>query len=234
MDCSPIARLMFIGMWNYADDHGRLPLSPKSIKAQVFPSDDISVENIRGMIDELSANGLVRSYLVDGKEYLLITGWHHQKIDKPQKPKYPEPLDNSENVRRTVAPEGKGKEEKVDTEAKASGADAPLDPSIPEREYFLRGREVLGKGNGALIAKLLKAKGGNVALARAAPGHDGRSSAERRGHGDTVSAGISVGLPAGAVSDGTSVEPSAQSMTCCWCSSRVFSNQWLPELSHLA
>jgi hypothetical protein len=60
------------------------------------------------------------------------------------------------------------KEDKELTEANASGASAPPDPAIPEREYFLRGREVLGKGNGALIAKLLKAKGGNISLARAA------------------------------------------------------------------
>ena len=60
------------------------------------------------------------------------------------------------------------REEKKVPEAKASGADAPLDPAIPEREFFMRGREVLGKGAGGLIGKLLKAKGGNVALARAA------------------------------------------------------------------
>jgi hypothetical protein len=60
------------------------------------------------------------------------------------------------------------REEKKDSEAKASGAEAPLDPSIPEREYFLRGREILGKGAGGLIGKLLKSRGGNVALARAA------------------------------------------------------------------
>lgn len=60
------------------------------------------------------------------------------------------------------------KEDKEDTEANASGASAPLDPAVPEREYFVRGREVLGEGSGAMIAKLLKAKGRNVALARAA------------------------------------------------------------------
>ena len=55
-----------------------------------------------------------------------------------------------------------------DSEATASGAEAPPDPAIPEREYFERGREVLGSKAGAMIANLLKAKGGNVALARAA------------------------------------------------------------------
>lgn len=54
-----------------------------------------------------------------------------------------------------------------DPEANASGADAP-DPSIAERDLFRRGREVLGKSAGGLIAKLLKAKGANVALARSA------------------------------------------------------------------
>lgn len=55
-----------------------------------------------------------------------------------------------------------------DSEANASGAEAPPDPAIPERDYFIRGREVLGSKSGAMIANLLKAKGRNVALARAA------------------------------------------------------------------
>lgn len=54
------------------------------------------------------------------------------------------------------------------SEANASGADAPPDPAIAEREYFDRGKQVAGKSSGGLLAKLLKAKGGNVALARSA------------------------------------------------------------------
>jgi hypothetical protein len=61
-----------------------------------------------------------------------------------------------------------GQVQHIDSEANASGADAPPDPAIPEKEYFLRGREVLGPKSGAMIANLLKAKGKNVALARAA------------------------------------------------------------------
>jgi hypothetical protein len=47
-------------------------------------------------------------------------------------------------------------------------AAASIDPSVAERELFARGREILGKKGGGLIANLLKAKGHNVALARAA------------------------------------------------------------------
>lgn len=43
-----------------------------------------------------------------------------------------------------------------------------LDPSIAERDYFTRGKSLLGKNAGGLLAKLKAAKGGNVALARAA------------------------------------------------------------------
>lgn len=56
----------------------------------------------------------------------------------------------------------------TDTVAKATGADAPPDPSIAEREFFARGKQILGANAGGQLAKLKAAKGGNVALARAA------------------------------------------------------------------
>jgi uncharacterized protein YdaU (DUF1376 family) len=52
--------------------------------------------------------------------------------------------------------------------AGATDAAASPDHSIAERELFQRGRAVLGTSAGGTIADLLKAKGGNVALARAA------------------------------------------------------------------
>jgi len=171
MECSLTARLLFIGMWNFADDLGRLALAPKTLKAQIFPSDDINSESILGMIDELSRNGLALLYEVDGRKYLQITGWQHQRIDKPQAGKHPGPVNGfSKSVPGMVATEGKGKEWKGkegNSEPIGSGAEAPPDPSVPEREYFARGRDVLGSEAGGLIAKILKAKGGNVALARA-------------------------------------------------------------------
>jgi hypothetical protein len=56
----------------------------------------------------------------------------------------------------------------TEAEKKEDGANAPIDPSIAEREYFNRGKEVLGKNAGGLLAKLLRTKGNNVALARSA------------------------------------------------------------------
>jgi hypothetical protein len=111
MECSLNARLLFIGMWNFADDLGRIPFSVKSIKASVLPGDDISLDTIRGMIAELSKNGLVLTYEVDGREYLQITGWHHQRIDKPQAGKCPSPVNGySKNVPRTIPPDRIGED----------------------------------------------------------------------------------------------------------------------------
>lgn len=53
-----------------------------------------------------------------------------------------------------------------DSEPIGSGADTPPDPSDPERQLFVRGRELFGKKAGGQIAKMLKACGGNVSLAR--------------------------------------------------------------------
>lgn len=187
MECSTNARLLFIGLWNFADDCGRMVDSPKTIKAQIFPGDDISSENVRGLIDELSSNGLARRYVVDGKAYLLVTGWKHQKIDRPQPPRYPAPIgeieDHSSNDRRMIATEGKGKERKEDAapdaDASASSAPPQLDllptqpepPAVqptPEADYFRRVKQICGQSAGGLGKRLLDAKGGSIPLARAA------------------------------------------------------------------
>lgn len=106
MECQPLTRLLFIGMLNFADDAGRMGYSPKTLKAQVFPSDDFPVADIQRMIVELSSNGLVLIYAVDGKEYIQITGWHHQRIDRPKTSSIPGPfVDESSSDRRSIAPD---------------------------------------------------------------------------------------------------------------------------------
>ncbi len=111
LECSTNARLMFIGLWNFADDEGRHPYRPKQIKAQIFPSDSMSEKDILGMLLELSKNGLITTYTIDNEQYLLINGWHHQRIDKPQPAKYPPPLqDDSGNILGTIPPDRIGED----------------------------------------------------------------------------------------------------------------------------
>ena len=83
MECSPIARLLFIGLWNFCDDGGNHVDSERTIKAEIFPGDDIGSADVRRYLDELSSNGLIVYYTHENKGYLHVTGWHHQKIDRP-------------------------------------------------------------------------------------------------------------------------------------------------------
>lgn len=90
-ECSLNARLLFIGLWNFCDDAGRMPLKLDQIKMKIFPGDDIDSATVQGMLGELSVNGLIETYFVADQEYLQVTGWHHQKINRPQKPRFPGP-----------------------------------------------------------------------------------------------------------------------------------------------
>lgn len=186
MACSPVTRLLFIGMWNFADDHGRLPANPKTIKAQVFPGDeDITSENVRRMVDELSTNGLVMLYEVDNKQYLLITGWRHQKIDKRQDARFPDPPrtfdERSTNAPRWVSTDriGADTNEVRKKDAAPSGAhsaqgqgrqDHPDKSTAddPWKHFFARGSEVLGPRAGGILTNLKKAKDGVLSHAMSA------------------------------------------------------------------
>ena len=109
LSCSPNARLLFIGMWNFADDHGVHPASYIRLKAEIFPADNCTSENIKTSINELIKNGLIREYTVEGKSYWIVTGWgSHQRIDRPTY-RYPTPesslktiVDNSTTTRREL------------------------------------------------------------------------------------------------------------------------------------
>ncbi|MGE0422310.1 MAG: hypothetical protein AB7O88_08600, partial [Reyranellaceae bacterium] len=83
IDCSPMSRLLLLGLGNFADDFGVQALRPRTIRLQVFPGDDLDDARIRAMIDELVAHRLVRLYAVEGVEYLAIADWErHHRVGK--------------------------------------------------------------------------------------------------------------------------------------------------------
>lgn len=91
------ARLTFIGLWTYVDDNGVGLDNPKLVAAELFALEDDPREtlaNVREDLASLAAAGRITRYTVEGKAYLAITNWReHQKIDRPGKPRYPEPDD---------------------------------------------------------------------------------------------------------------------------------------------
>src|SRR5919108_1150816 len=93
--CSLGARLLFIGLWNFCDDAGIHPASVCRIKMEIFPGDNFTVEEVEVWIKELVDIGLLQRYTVDGIAYLWVTGWHHQRIEKPTF-RYPGPKQESQ------------------------------------------------------------------------------------------------------------------------------------------
>jgi len=109
MELRPLTRLLFIGIWPFCDDHGVHSASLKTLKAEIFPSDDITIADLADMMDELIIRRLVVEYSSNDRNYWHVTGWStHQKIDKPSY-KHPFPYeqnqvvkDHSSNDRRMV------------------------------------------------------------------------------------------------------------------------------------
>lgn len=98
-------RLLFIGLWNFADDEGYMPYSPKRIKMQVFPGDSLEVS--RG-VQSLISIGAVELFDSEFGPVLHVSKWSkHQKVSNPSKSKYSTvdltPLDGK--PRKPAAPE---------------------------------------------------------------------------------------------------------------------------------
>lgn len=91
MECSPLARLAFIGMWNFCDDNGVHPASCKTLKAEVFPGDDLTASNVQEVVNELLKQGLLAEFSDENRMWWFVTGWHHQLINRPSKSRYPLP-----------------------------------------------------------------------------------------------------------------------------------------------
>lgn len=126
VECSPTARLLFIGMWTFCDDAGIHPVGIKRLKMEVFPGDTFTDKEMQDLVDELVNAGLITSYRAEGLDFWQVRGWKHQKIDRPTY-RYPAPqcrvdqepcLVNSESARRELdeasPPEGssRGRESK--------------------------------------------------------------------------------------------------------------------------
>jgi len=86
-ECSLSARLMFIGMLNFADDNGNLAYSAKRLKMQIFPADMIDTQPL---LNELLTHGVLIEYSVSGEKFINIKGFRkHQLINRPSATKIP-------------------------------------------------------------------------------------------------------------------------------------------------
>lgn len=88
------ARLLYIGLWTLADEHGRLRADPAWIKGQVYAyDDDITPEVVTNLIDMLVASGRAVRYRVRSSDYLFLPKLdEHQRLEPEKVPsRLPEP-----------------------------------------------------------------------------------------------------------------------------------------------
>lgn len=75
-ECSPWARLCFIGLWVLADRAGRLEERAKRIKGELFAYDSVDVEPL---LKELARFGFIVRYEVDGRRFIQVTKFHEHQ-----------------------------------------------------------------------------------------------------------------------------------------------------------
>lgn len=149
---SPLARLLYIGLWCEADRDGRLVWAPRGFKRRYLPDDLCDIDHL---CKELLERGLLRLY---GASFAYIPTFPtHQHINpRESASRFPAPPpDDDASARVTdasarvntpcmhaqVGREGKGKEGGVD--AHASGAGAPQQAVDVRKQIFDAGVELL-------------------------------------------------------------------------------------------
>lgn len=137
-----MARLLQLGIINLADDQGRMIAHPSYLRSQIFTYDEeVTGGDIRKWLGAIAANGTIRVYVVDGKEYLQLENWwEYQNLQYASPSDLPRPDGWKDRVRynakggRTltcnwVTPSG---ETPADT-CNEEGAPLPVVATLPPR-----------------------------------------------------------------------------------------------------
>lgn len=102
-------RLLFIALWSYVDDNGVGIDKLSAITADLFADDlesnpsETFARVSRGLQNLFEAGRIIR-YEVDERSYLEINNWDkHQRIDKPNKPRFPSHSYNPSAIRESLA-----------------------------------------------------------------------------------------------------------------------------------
>jgi hypothetical protein len=88
-------RMLYMALWNLADEHARVMGDAAYLKGHIFPyaeDADLSPDVIDKMIDDLAAVGKVIRYEADGDPYLFLPTLHrHQRLESKVPSRLPAP-----------------------------------------------------------------------------------------------------------------------------------------------
>lgn len=89
---SDAEKLVWVGLWNIADDLGRLMDEPSLIAGELWAL-AYADEQVESALSGLASKGRIIRYTVEDDGFIQITGWgEHQKISNPTASTIPEPL----------------------------------------------------------------------------------------------------------------------------------------------
>jgi len=101
------ARMLYLGLWNQADEWGRANADARVIKGQVFPfDDDLGLPEIEQLLRDLEDAGVVERYEHDGDPYLFLPKLSkHQRLEPQKVPsRHPAPPDRPADQQVQVEP----------------------------------------------------------------------------------------------------------------------------------
>lgn len=99
-ELEPITRLIFIGLWTFADDNGVGRANPKLLKADILPYDDtFRVSDFQKSLEKLSTLKMITLYEIEGQNYYYINNFiKYQTINRPTPSNLPLPSETSVNT----------------------------------------------------------------------------------------------------------------------------------------
>jgi hypothetical protein len=113
-ELSESAEIFFTRLIMKADDFGRFYGSTKLLKAQLYPLKDINLKQIEKHRDECVKNGIIKFYIVGGKEYIEIKDFN-QRL-RLMKSKFPEPVLNDGQLSDSCQTSDGSKRSETETE----------------------------------------------------------------------------------------------------------------------
>lgn len=177
---SDSARMVSIALIVLSDDYGRGRANRLYLCSRIWPYSTRdpreTLASLESALQELLDTGFIRLYSVGGQGYFAVRNWaKHQKVDRPGKPRVPEPDPRqlngcSRDPRETLARHSSTDLDlEVDQEVEVEGANRPPPPTIREPD--------------ALDSRAA-AREWHRALGLPGAGNPGASHAERSWRGD--------------------------------------------------
>ena len=106
---SPLARLLFIGIWNFCDDIGVCRANAGYLRSQILQFDDMSIKKVSDLLDELKESGRIIVAEINDETFLFVKNFaKHQQINRPSTFRFIEGAtkDNVLELFNSVSPHG--------------------------------------------------------------------------------------------------------------------------------